>query len=505
MSECNIKCPFVSGDNKYDVLIGQLNRETEELKKTATAKSLMYENKLNELCLYIKNNLSNELRLLFDTMKVSGELEHLITETVLQDVKALNFRTEGIINIKEFGAMGNGQCDDTRAIQTAIDYAIEKKYALYIPVGMFKVTSTLYLKDTINIYGDGQSTQTQEKSTILFAVGDKNIPLFKEAEGVTQLGRCTFNNVSFMRSRTANDGRNENEFAYGKSGVCIGFLLNESSLNRCTFVGFGAVCERAGITDFIDCDFVYCNHILANGKHCNAVSFYGCNVYACGTLLKANGNLSTVNFTNCWIEDFVTLLETNGSSILGLNFDGCTLTNTTNGEDVIKFTASPTFAREFITFSKCLLYFKTSICKSRPSGVEMAVTFNNSAVYYGGDGETIPIYGDSKFLSLSGANIDSLVNVGFDSRACIAHSPLQLSDKASSKPWQLSKPNNYVETRDSNLNRMIMLPVYYEFVDNPSLNRYFVFNTQAVSTGDWVLKFVYKADSGIIEKVIITL
>ena len=117
MNECNIKCPFVSGDNKYDVLINQLNREIEVIKKTTTAKSLLYENKLNELCVYIKNNLSNELRLLFDSMKVSGELEEIITETIMQDLEVVVKKTAGYVTPQQFGAMGNALCNDTCALQ----------------------------------------------------------------------------------------------------------------------------------------------------------------------------------------------------------------------------------------------------------------------------------------------------------------------------------------------------------------------------------------------------
>lgn len=407
-----------------------------------------------------------------------------------------------------FGAVGDGKADDTEAIQNAIDYAIDHNTVLHIPSGKFRVTSTLYLKDTINIDGTGQSTQNTSISTILFDVGDENIPLFAQATGVTQVGRCTFGNVSFIRARTAADGYSaSNLFAYGKSGICIGINSNETSFHRCTFVGFGAVVARAGITDFVDCDIVYCDSILSNTTLCNCVSFYGGNVYACGTLVKANGNISTMNFTNCWIEDFVTLLETKGVSILGLNFQGCTLTNTVNGEDVIKYTATPSFAREFINFSDSLLYFKDNICTNQPKTVDVSVSFNNSTVYYGGDAayEVAKIYGNGQFLTLEGQNTTAIgTNSGFDTRTCTAHRPITLSTAEQTKPWQLSKPYGYIETKDNDGNRMILLPAYYEFA-SPSVRRYFMYNSQAVSTGDWVLKYVYKADSGTIEKIIVSL
>ena len=405
-----------------------------------------------------------------------------------------------------FGAIGDGEADDTEAVQKAIDHGIANNAAVYIPAGQYRITDTLTLGDTINMSGNGQSTQNTKMSTLLFDVGDNDIPMFKEAAGVTQVGRCNFSNVSFMRKRTAGDGySNDAPFAYGKSGTCIGFNSNETSFHRCTFVGFGVVIAKASITDFVDCDIVYCDSILSNTTLCNSLSFYGGNVYACGTLIRANANISTLNFTNSWIEDYVTLLETKGVSILGLNFRGCTLTNTANGQDMLVYTATPTFAREFINFSECLVYIKGQICEELPGNIEFGLCFDRCTVYYGGNGETVKIYGNSKFLTLAGANANSLTNVGFDTRSCKALSPITLSRASQTEPWQLSRPANFIETKDSDGNRMIMLPVYYQFVTNPNLPRYFVFNNDAVSTGDWVLKFVYKADSGTIEKTIVTL
>lgn len=408
---------------------------------------------------------------------------------------------------KLFGAIGDGEADDTEAMQDAMDYAIDHNTELYIPAGQYRITKTLTLKDTLNMRGNGQSTQNTKMSTLLFDAGDQDIPLIQEAEGVTQVGRCTFANVSFIRQRTEQDGYNKETapLVYGKSGTCIGFNSNESSFHRCTFVGFNAVLKKGSITDFVDCDIVYCNSVIANDTLCNSISFYGGNFYACGTLLRANGNLSVVNFTDCWIEDFVTLMETRGVSILGLNFTGCTLTNTVNGGTMLVYTDTPSFAREFINFTGCLLHIKGQICDNLPKAIEFGMTFDNCAVYYGGTGETISIYGNSKFLTLAGANLTPMVNAGFNTRNCQSFEPIEFSPVSLTNDRQIGKPNNYIETKDGNGNRMLMLPVYYEFVENPYFSKYFVFNTQAVSTGDWVLRFIYEATSGTVTKDIVVL
>ncbi len=510
MSNCIFdSCNLPNLDKPADLIHEDLQKQIITLMNTTTAKQLMFEQKLSELCKYIKDNLSNSLRELLYDMKYSGELEKIITDTVLNAVKQLQMKTDDFIVPTTYGAVGDGEHDDTKAMQRALDDACLYGKALYIPYGKYLITDTLYLRDTVNLYGDGQSSQNNDKSMLLFSVGDKNIPMFKEYEGVTQLGRCTFNNVTFARKRTAADGYDEetSPLVYGKSGVCFGFLLNETSLNRCSFIGFSTICERVAITDFIDCDMSYCGTLISNTTLCNAVSFYGCDIYASGVLLKAYGNISTMNFTNCWIEDFVTLIQTRGVSIMGLNFVGCTLTNKVNGEDLIVYTAEPTFAREFINFTDCLLYIKGQICREQSGNIEFALTFNNCTVHYGGSGETIKIYGNSKFLTMSGANTDVIgTNSGFDTKSSTAYTPITLSSATQTKEGQIGKPNNFIETKDKNGNRMLMLPVYYEFVENPYHPRHFVFNTKAVSIGDWVLKFVYNSSTGeTIEKTIVTL
>lgn len=45
------------------------------------------------------------------------------------------------VNIKQFGAYGDGVHDDTEAIQTAIDFAQENYLSLFIPNGNFKITT----------------------------------------------------------------------------------------------------------------------------------------------------------------------------------------------------------------------------------------------------------------------------------------------------------------------------------------------------------------------------
>lgn len=82
---CNYEegCSLPSS-TKYDLLIEQLKREIETLANTTEAKLLCHDGKIAEMCKYIKDNLSNTIRDLLDSMKLSGELDSLIQESIIE-------------------------------------------------------------------------------------------------------------------------------------------------------------------------------------------------------------------------------------------------------------------------------------------------------------------------------------------------------------------------------------------------------------------------------------
>ena len=59
---------------------------------------------------------------------------------------------DGAVNVKWFGAVGDGATDDTASIQSAIDNTVGK---VYIPKGVFLLSSTIKLKIETILIGDG--------------------------------------------------------------------------------------------------------------------------------------------------------------------------------------------------------------------------------------------------------------------------------------------------------------------------------------------------------------
>lgn len=74
-----------SYNNELEILVRQLKREVEKLMTTTEARLLCQSKKIDETMVYIKNNLSNALRDLIDSMLESGELEEIITSVITAD------------------------------------------------------------------------------------------------------------------------------------------------------------------------------------------------------------------------------------------------------------------------------------------------------------------------------------------------------------------------------------------------------------------------------------
>lgn len=88
-SNCCGGISLPSHDNEIEILIRQLKKEVNELMKTTQAKLLCQDKKIAETMVYIKNNLSNALRVLLNSMLESGQLEDLITGVVSDTIEIL--------------------------------------------------------------------------------------------------------------------------------------------------------------------------------------------------------------------------------------------------------------------------------------------------------------------------------------------------------------------------------------------------------------------------------
>lgn len=82
------------------------------------------------------------------------------------ELRTLGERFADIVNVKDFGAVGDGVTDDTTAIQAAINRASDKGGGtVYLPAGKYIQSQTLVLKAKVKLLGDGKELTTIEKAS----------------------------------------------------------------------------------------------------------------------------------------------------------------------------------------------------------------------------------------------------------------------------------------------------------------------------------------------------
>ncbi|GEM_PF-5451054 len=108
-----------------------------------------------------------------------------------------------VVSVKSYGAVGNGVTDDTAAIQAAINACISTGAgtgdSLYIPKGIYKITSNLTFSGPIHMYGDGKS-----QSTIRAFSGVTKMLQFPQVS--SDLNRCLLENFGLDGSSIAANG-----------------------------------------------------------------------------------------------------------------------------------------------------------------------------------------------------------------------------------------------------------------------------------------------------------
>jgi len=79
--------------------------------------------------------------------------------------RSLQNRLDDIVNVLSFGASGDGNTDDTASLQRAIDQIFlnsatvgteNSRIKLYIPAGVYKISSTIFIPPFTSLIGDGK-------------------------------------------------------------------------------------------------------------------------------------------------------------------------------------------------------------------------------------------------------------------------------------------------------------------------------------------------------------
>lgn len=81
-----------------------------------------------------------------------GNIVPLYNNTIIAELI-----TNNQVNVKQFGAIGDGITDDYNAFNNALNYCIDNQKTLYIPNGTYIISDTLYLDSNVKIIGEDKT------------------------------------------------------------------------------------------------------------------------------------------------------------------------------------------------------------------------------------------------------------------------------------------------------------------------------------------------------------
>lgn len=114
----------------------------------------------------------------------------------------------GGVNVKKFGAVGDGVADDTLAIQAAIDSLPTAGGAVYLPTGTYVITDAIELRSALKVFGDGPSaTVIWQQTGVENGLQGTDI-LFCEIAGLRLSGPSTGTGRGISLARTLSNNTN---------------------------------------------------------------------------------------------------------------------------------------------------------------------------------------------------------------------------------------------------------------------------------------------------------
>lgn len=173
----------------------------------------------------------------------------------------------GVVNVKDFGAVGDGVHDDTVAIQAAISSLENSGGTVFFPLGTYIVSSPINLVDGLSIFGSGMP-QTNSNTGSFLQASKAMTAIMQTTNTVSNL---EIENLGFNGNSLANDNisipYHINQKGYFKNiyslnPINANFYLaqpggNYVKVENCIFSG-GKYGVYLNVTDWVTLENVFC-------------------------------------------------------------------------------------------------------------------------------------------------------------------------------------------------------------------------------------------------------
>ena len=134
------------------------------------------------------------------------------------------------LNVKQFGAYGDGSHDDLTAIQATVDYGRSNGYYnIHIPKGRYNISNALVLPELVQIYGDTRDTSVLVKTTNNTDSTDNvdAVVIFRKTQSYD---RSYPERISL--SNMAIEGKNDNTYGIYCPSACPRLKLDNINISK---------------------------------------------------------------------------------------------------------------------------------------------------------------------------------------------------------------------------------------------------------------------------------
>lgn len=240
---------------------------------------------------------------------------------------------DGVINVKQFGAYGDGVHDDGTAIQTAIDYIDDQAHELgrsmadnqlQVPAGKYKITNTVKLKTTVKLrtigmasfeyYGDDVCIWIMNNWT---SAPDDRFGAGEWLEGALIDGvGLNIKNMNATDSQNAHDRGNTTALEVGvrSSTAYDGYnRVSIYTINHVKITNFNLAIKINSIYTFV------CNYECVDILRCNTCVEFGTSG------VSVNNGTEKLSFTSCMIGGGVDVGFKWNAAPIHVSFYNCSL------------------------------------------------------------------------------------------------------------------------------------------------------------------------------------
>ena len=237
------------------------------------------------------------------SVDASGNVNGLVKSTGSTTARSLANRFADVLNVKDFGAVGDGVADDSTSIQNAINYCAANSITLFVQSGVYRLLNYINFPSNINIYGEiGSSFYFDPAMTLSPNVGGSPKAFYSQ-----NTNNVFISQIRFYSSATT-------------SKVIQGVFLNidQIRLTNCQFDTFGNATYYAQGLLLFTCTNVFvdgCNFSNCSG---DGIAFSNdcANIFISNTEASNNDDFGIVFTIDC-----------RKISVIGCNFLNNTNTN----------------------------------------------------------------------------------------------------------------------------------------------------------------------------------